>query len=229
MEKHLVYFVLALCLAAGCAMPKDPGGTLERVRGDTLLVGVTENEPWVTREDGQPGGVEAALVRQLAEELDAEVFWTWGGVAEHMEALSHREIDLAIGGLARSSPWQQEAGLTQPYYTSRERVGYPPASAAPEDIDGAVVAVERGDVLAAYIADRGGTPHRMETPARAEGLVAASDWELKQWGFAASDIVLHRKQHVMALPPGENAWIMHVEQFLQDKEADVAQMLEQQE
>src|SRR3712207_7643050 len=39
--------LLAL-VAAACDLPRDPEGTLQRVRGGTMRVGVVERRPWTT-------------------------------------------------------------------------------------------------------------------------------------------------------------------------------------
>ena len=36
-----------LLLAASCSLPRDSDGTLDRIRGGTLRVGLAENPPWV--------------------------------------------------------------------------------------------------------------------------------------------------------------------------------------
>jgi polar amino acid transport system substrate-binding protein len=62
--------VAALAIAgavAGCDFPADPEGTLDRVSGGTMRVGVIEDPPWVILEDGrEPAGMEPELVRQFA-------------------------------------------------------------------------------------------------------------------------------------------------------------------
>ena len=56
-------FALALVsLAAGCQFPRDPEGTLDRVEGGTLRVGVVEDPPWVELGGREPGGVEPEIV-----------------------------------------------------------------------------------------------------------------------------------------------------------------------
>jgi polar amino acid transport system substrate-binding protein len=74
---------LLLVLAAACDLPRDPEGTLERVRGGTLRVGVAHNPPWASLPaPGEAQGVEPRLVRALAAELGARVEWVAGGETE---------------------------------------------------------------------------------------------------------------------------------------------------
>ncbi len=47
-----------------------------------------------------------------------------------------------------------------------------------------------------------------------EGLVAAEEWQLDTLGYEPSAIRLVTHHHVMAVPKGENAWLVEVEDFL---------------
>ena len=51
--------VSILVVATACSsLPRDPEGTLERVRHGALRVGLVENPPWVVRTAGEPQGAE---------------------------------------------------------------------------------------------------------------------------------------------------------------------------
>lgn len=107
--------LLALFVVVGC-LPRDPDGTLERVRGGVLRVGVVAAAPWVIGDpDGPPRGSEVDAVRGLAASLGAEVVWVPGGETAHMRALQARRLDLVIGGLVADSPYREEVGFTRPY------------------------------------------------------------------------------------------------------------------
>lgn len=106
---------LLLLAVAGCDLPRDPEGTLERVRGGTLRAGVVPNPPWVVVEAGRVRGVEPALVRRFARSLDARIEWVAGTESELLERLETRDLDLVAGGLTRSNPWGSRVGLTRPY------------------------------------------------------------------------------------------------------------------
>lgn len=56
--------VSVVCATLACGIPRDPEGTLERVRGGPLRVGVIHAPPWVTVEhlDSDPRGLEIDLV-----------------------------------------------------------------------------------------------------------------------------------------------------------------------
>ena len=114
--------LLVLGLLAGCSatIPTDPEGTLERVRGGVLRVGVSPNPPWteLSGTGSEPTGLEPALVRDFAASLDADVEWTPGGEEALMKALDRGEMDLVIGGLTARSPWSSHAALTYRYATT---------------------------------------------------------------------------------------------------------------
>lgn len=218
-------FAAAALLCASCDVPRDPNGTLRHVQGDTLFVGVSENAPWIERSGDEAIGVEGELVRRLTDELGAHVVWVWGGVEEHLEALASYELDLAAVGLTRATPWQERVALTQPYYTTRFAVGVPRAHGPLDDIEGRRVAVPRGSILADPVEKRGGIPVRVLQPDQAQHPVAAATWQLERWGLVPTDITLHESEHVLAAPPGENAWIVHLDTFLEDYQGRVAQQL----
>ncbi len=110
--------VLALALLAGCGLtaPADPEGTLDRVRGDVLRVGVTHHEPWVVLTDGgDPSGDEPALLETFAASLDADIDWTVGNEESLVAALERGELDVVVGGFTDATPWADRAATTVPY------------------------------------------------------------------------------------------------------------------
>jgi len=118
---------LSLC-GCGLSIPSDPDGTLQRVTGGELRVGVSPNPPWTVlppSEGEPPTGREVDLVHQVAEELDAQVRWTVGGEEALMGSLEQDELDLVIGGLTEKSPWTTHAALTVPHSTSMGPEGDP--------------------------------------------------------------------------------------------------------
>lgn len=111
---------------AGCAVsvPRDPDGTLERVAGGNLRVGVTANGKWASLRDGQePQGIEPALARSFASSISATPEWVTGSEQELTKALKEGELDLVIGGFAADTPWVTHAGTTRPYTESKDAFG----------------------------------------------------------------------------------------------------------
>ena len=94
----LIVMSLALPLCCGCQIPQDTDGTLDRVKGGTVRVGVSESDPWVIFEPGatEPsGGVEVKLIRRFASGLDARIEWVQGSEEELVDAIRR----------ARSTSW----------------------------------------------------------------------------------------------------------------------------
>lgn len=114
MLARLASFVVLV--ASGCGVPRDPDGTLERVRGGVLRVGVVDAPPWVIFETGQPPrGREVLAATRLAGSLGADVAWVAGGETRLMAAMQAGSLDLVIGGLIEDSPYRDEVGLTRAY------------------------------------------------------------------------------------------------------------------
>jgi ABC-type amino acid transport substrate-binding protein len=142
---RLLPLAATLVFLSACELPRDPEGTLERIEGGVMRVGVTENAPWTVFEGEEPGGVEVELVRELARDLGAEAELLEGSESDVLMLLEEGALDLVIGGFTEDDPWSSRVSFTQPYVSVGE--------------------------------DR----------------------------------------HVMAVPHGENAWIVRVERFLRSR------------
>jgi polar amino acid transport system substrate-binding protein len=118
-------FLVAALLGACDAIPipQDSAGTLNRIRGGELRVGVADNPPWVHFDGGRVAGLEPELIEVWAKELGARVVWHRGAEAELAEALHRREVDVLAAGLDSKTPYQSKLGLTQPYIEVEDRYG----------------------------------------------------------------------------------------------------------
>src|SRR4051812_1816803 len=198
---------------AGCSsLPRDPEGTLQRVRGGRLRVGLVEQPPWVVRAGRSPAGAEVELVRRFADELGATPEGIWGGEEEHMQALEQCELDLVVGGLPDDTPWSDRVGLAGPYFEDRVRVGVPDATPS-AGLRGLRVGVHSGDPAAAQLRKEGAIPVPVPDLAAVRGPVAAADWHLERLGLPPAGVTLQTRKHVMAVPPGENGWVRRLEEF----------------
>ncbi len=207
---------------AGCDLPRDPQGTLDRVTGGTLRVGAIIAEPWAVREGEVATGVEAGLAKTFAASLGSDVRWNFGAEGELLAALERHELDLVIGGLTRSSPWSKRLGFTTPYFTSQVVVGAPAGTlAAAGRLNGVRVLVREGSATAKYLEDEGAVPVRVPDLSAADGPVAAPEWELRRLGLQPGDHILYRRAHVMAVPPGENAFLVRLERFLDGQSGEI--------
>src|SRR5918997_6391598 len=132
-----------------CGFPGDPMGTLDRVRGGEMRVGMVTNPPWT---GGGPSGVEVELVEDFARQLNSETVYVRGTTPELLEATKQGEVDVLVGGFTDESPGireQKEAGITQPYLVARPLVGVPPGGGGLEDLAGRRVAVAETGTVAA--------------------------------------------------------------------------------
>ena len=120
----LAAIVAALLTTACGGLPADPRGTLERVTGGVLRVGVSPNPPHTdVRGTAEPGGSEVVLVRDFAATLPAEIEWTVGGEEMLILALEHGDLDLVVGGLTADTPWTEQAAITKPYADATDPTG----------------------------------------------------------------------------------------------------------
>jgi polar amino acid transport system substrate-binding protein len=153
-KSRWVWIICALLLAGCQYYPKDPEDTLEKIKNATLMVGYSENPPWVIETSEEVSGIEADLVKEFAASHQAEIKWIKNTENELFQDLADRKIHLIIAGLTDDTPWKKEKiGITRPY-------------------------------------------------------------------FKASD-----KKHIMAIPQGENAFLISLEKFLLQKENEIKQMV----
>ena len=121
--RHLAWAAalpLSAALLTGCgAIPADPEGTYNRAKDGTLVVGVSEHEPWtsVDESSGEVTGTEADLVKGFADSINADVEWKVAPESVLAGWMEDGEVDVMIGGLTAKSPWAKDIALTRPYTT----------------------------------------------------------------------------------------------------------------
>ncbi|HZH02219.1 MAG TPA: transporter substrate-binding domain-containing protein, partial [Myxococcaceae bacterium] len=207
-------------------LPRDPNHTAERVRGGVMRVGITEAAPWTRRTTEGFDGVEVELAEAFARTLGARVDWVPGAEAELMEALEVHQLELVIGGLRADSTHAPRVGLTRPYVSSDVRVGVPPGAAPPpHGLEGLQVAVRRGSSTAHVLEKEGAVALPMPDPGAFPGARAAPDWQLDAWNYQPRGPVLAELKGVMAVPPGENRWLLLLDTFLSEQAPSLLQRL----
>ena len=227
--KKLLVLLAALALG-GCQYPRDPDGTLNAVRGGTLVVGWTVNEPWVAAE-GE--GLEADLVERLAEHLRADVEWVEMSEEEQLAALERKTIDVGIGGYTSDSQLKRKVALTRSYVSTHLEVATPAGRDLADDLEGEHVAVEAhsdGEGRLRQTTKAVVLPVESITDAPEDAdAVAAWDYELDDLRLRPTNKELLKERHVWALPPGENAWQVEVEGWLLDRGAEISKSLREEE
>ncbi|MGH2773808.1 MAG: substrate-binding periplasmic protein [Actinomycetota bacterium] len=225
MTKKLA-IVLALALAA-CGIPRDPEGTLARVSGGIMRVGVTEAPPWVELGDASPDGIEVRLVERFAEEIDAEIEWVEGPENENFGALRVRELDLVIGGLTTETPWSSEAGITHPYLTTAAVVAVPNDIDEPADIAGLEVGVEANSEIAGLLRKTDAQVVEVDDIEDHDGPVAIDNFLADDLDVVDTGVRLTESDHVFAVPIGENDWMTAVERFLLERPGEIEELLDE--
>ena len=229
MPTHIRRLALVLLvLATACdSAPKDPEGTLERISGGVMRVGVTASDPWVILEGAEPSGVEVALVEGFAAEMDAEIEWVSGSEEELFGALKHGEIDLVIGGLSSRSPFAKEAALTHPYLTTQVVVAVPEGDRPPSDIAGIEVAAEAGTEGAGVLEKTDADVVLVDDVAEVDGPRAIDDYLVDDLGLEETGDTLTETDHVMAVRMGENGFMVALERYLLENSETVHDILDE--
>jgi len=193
-----------------------------------MRVGIVDYAPWTRTEGGRPSGIEVELLKGFAEELGAEASFFSGTTPELLEAAKQGEVDVLVGGFTSTSPGVsegKEAGVTGAYLTTRFVVGVPPGAPAFDDLSGREIAVERIDGTAALLKEEGAVPVPVDDLSAAEMPVAAYPWQLAAWGFEPTGVELPEEEHVMAVPLGENGWLVELERFLREHRGEAEELL----
>lgn len=228
-KRALLFIVLGVLPALallGCRYPTDIEHTMERIQNGVLEVGLTENSPWVIRTNDGPAGLEPEIIRSLAEQLNSEIRWHWDSEDDLLAALQHHQLDLVIGGLTNRSRLSQQAALTRPYYQSRYTVGFPSGVPLPSSLNGLEVAIPPVNHMHAALKEKNAKPVKVTDVTRTESPIAAPTWWLSAHGLMAGPWEIIIDKHVMALPKGENAWMLALQRHLNGY-SNIEQQLQQ--
>jgi polar amino acid transport system substrate-binding protein len=215
-------------MPAACQYPRDPDGTLNRVEGGVMRVGVTEADPWVLMGGDEPtGGAEVELARLFARDLGARIEWVQGSEEELVDAAKEGQVDLIAAGLTSKSRWKKDVAFTRPYVETRAVVGTPAGVAYPDDFAGVPVAVELGTEEEGLLEQR--TDARVvpveDLGSRRGEPAAVHDYLLDDLDLTDSGTELDEAEHVMAVKLGENAFMVRLERFLLNREEEIRRLL----
>jgi polar amino acid transport system substrate-binding protein len=219
-------FTLILALAVGCHIPRDAEGTLARVRNGTMRVGVSEHSPWVRLASEEPEGVEPALLRRWAKQLDARLEWVRGSEAALVEGLRQGAIDVLVTGLQRTTPFASKVALSQPYLTTRIHFAVGPGAMLPKEWAGHSVTVPPDQLtIKAAVLQTGAMPVESAELWRGSLVIAAYDFEIEAHDMQRAGPALAVERRVIATRPGESAFLLALDRFLQGlDEADVRRL-----
>lgn len=218
--------VLGLAACDDFTYPRDPNDTLARVlESGTMRVAAIDHAPWASvDEDGRPSGAEVELIEAFARSLGVDVEWLRAPAFEALEALKRTDVDLAIGGLTRTAVSGHEgAAHSFVYFTEALVVAAEPGAPIPEELNGLRVYAPPDLMADGLIERESGVPVAQTTEEL--DYVLTPDWQVPARGLVPTGIVLQRAEHVIAVPPGENAWIMQLERFLRAETDTIAEEL----
>jgi polar amino acid transport system substrate-binding protein len=74
--------------------------------------------------------------------------------------------------------------------------------------------------------EEGAVPVPVDDLSTAEMPVAAYEWQLKAWGFKPTGVELPEEKHVMAVPLGENGWLVELERYLRANRGEAKNLLQ---
>jgi membrane-bound lytic murein transglycosylase MltF len=98
--------------------PKDPNNTLNKVTNGTMVVGFSQNRPWVIKTTGEPEGIEPELIKSFALSLRAKIIWESGSEELLFKKIENNKIHVIIGGVTVKTPWKTRMiGFTKPCAT----------------------------------------------------------------------------------------------------------------
>jgi polar amino acid transport system substrate-binding protein len=217
----LLLLLIAAAALAGCQYPRDVEGTLDRVEGGTMRVGVSDNEPWVNLDGPEPSGVEPEIIRRFADSIGAEVHWVQGDSEELVEALEGGQLDVVVAGITRTSEYRRKVGLTRPYVDTELLLAHPPGEDMPEEDHDTKIAVE-ADSQAASLLDHKTDFGSLELDSLdgVKGPALVWDYWLDDLKLESTGEDLIDEEHAIAVRFGENAFMVELERFLLDREGE---------
>ncbi|HEX8745389.1 MAG TPA: transporter substrate-binding domain-containing protein [Thermoleophilaceae bacterium] len=221
MRPLLLLVAIAAAALAGCQYPRDVEGTLDRVEGGTMRVGVSDNEPWVDLDGSQPSGVEPEILRGFADRVHAKVQWVRGDSEELVEALESGQLDVVIAGITRTSEYRRKVGLTRPYVDTELLLAHPRGQDMPEEKHSVRVAVE-ADSQAAGLLDHKTDYGLLEVDSlkNVKGPALVWDYWLDDLDLESTGEDLIDEEHCIAVRFGENAFLVELERYLLDRQGE---------
>lgn len=111
----LSFFVI-LMLVAGCNdFPRDSKHSFDEAKTGELQVGLTENHPFVSQDNGHLSGAEIEIIEGFAREHNLKVRYTIDSESDLIEELEKYKLHLVAGGFKKSTIWSSKAGFSLPY------------------------------------------------------------------------------------------------------------------
>ncbi|GAA0189217.1 hypothetical protein GCM10009122_49160 [Fulvivirga kasyanovii] len=197
-----------------CNYPQDPDHTLDKIKNQTIRVGISESPGLTIVDDDQPSGTEVELIKGYAQTINSQIEWIEGSQELIVELLKEHEVDVAIGGYSKQTAFKKHIGLTRPYKTERIKVGATDKSKIPDEIEGKEIVVEKASHALVAVVKHKGIPIWKDRVIQTDGLVAGSEEDLISQGLFVSEYNLGTVEHVIAIPKGENGLLKSIENYI---------------
>ena len=107
--------VLASLLLSCDNFPRDTRDSFKTARNSGLLVGVTENPPYVVLVGDSVTGTEVEIIKNFAKEKDLLVKFTEGSETELVKKLEQVQLHVLIGGFEKKTAWKKKVAITKSY------------------------------------------------------------------------------------------------------------------
>jgi hypothetical protein len=109
-----------LCVLCACgSIPRDPDGTLDRVRASReFRVGL------IASGDHRPGdGLERAFLSRVAAATGARPVTAEGAAERLLLDLEDEKLDLVVGTVGEETPWKDRVAVLRPFGTTKGNPG----------------------------------------------------------------------------------------------------------
>lgn len=134
---------VGVLVLAGCGLPVDPDGTLDRIDAGVMRVGASPSGTLVTVDGTTVSGELADLVSGFAQHRGAQVEWTVGSEEDLVTGLEEGALDLVIGGMTDATPWADRVSVTRGYPRIPGSGGRPVVVLLPMGENGTQAALQR--------------------------------------------------------------------------------------
>lgn len=109
--------IILFIMLFGCGpYPKDSYKTLQQIIDTKVLkIGVIEHKPWTFLRGGTLQGIEIKIITEFAKSLNVEPQWHIYPESIAIHKLKENQVNIVVGGLTKTTPWNKEIALTRPY------------------------------------------------------------------------------------------------------------------
>lgn len=112
---RMLFALLACSVCISCdALPKDPDGTVERVRGGSFRVGMIASPPLPSADRTPAAGKAQRFVEGVAASAEARPEVVAGAAEPLLSMLEAGELDLVVGPMTEKSPWMTTVTFLPP-------------------------------------------------------------------------------------------------------------------